>query len=53
MGQQPFDREVWNSREKPLSSDNNFGQQYADRTARALMKRLMAGRFLGMNGVVE
>jgi len=53
MGNLPFDREVINFREKPISSDHNYSAQYADRTQRALMKRLLSGRTPGMSGILD
>jgi hypothetical protein len=47
MADKPFDREVINQRERPLSSDVNTGWSYADQSARYLLDNLTRIRATG------
>jgi hypothetical protein len=44
MSGNPFDREVWNLRERPLSTDNNLGQTMLDRALRHFALNLFSIR---------
>lgn len=44
MANSPFDREVINVRERPLSSDVNLAESYLDQSLRELADRLMLSR---------
>lgn len=49
MSNNPFDREVWNPRERPYSTDNNFAASYADQALRELMVYFLNSRTSASN----
>lgn len=44
MSDKPFDREAWNTRERPYSTDNNYEASYADLALREILVNLLNTR---------
>jgi hypothetical protein len=42
MADNPFSREIWNVRERPLSTDLNYAQTFSDRSLRDFIRALLA-----------
>jgi hypothetical protein len=42
MANDPFNREIYNVRERPLSTDNNYMQTFSDRSLRDFIRALLA-----------
>lgn len=51
MANQPFDREVINLRERPLSSDIDFGSSYGDQALREVLRNLFMANVNTFSGV--
>jgi hypothetical protein len=50
VSNKPFDREVWNTREKPLSTDHNYLATFLDETLRDLVAIQLMGYRIGAAG---